>query len=328
MTLLEKMERTPTSSATQMLITNSNKYGITKGSYVAEWIELTESGRLACDPASDPRAHLSARFALAIQGVTSFQTLYQEYVSKKLPAHEVMRDFLAENGQDLQNPKECIDIFVVNVKDLWLLRPIAGVETLVSIEQALDEAALAGSDGKGTALVRAELSVSGVKPAKDRWESVCFYVAPIGDDDSEPRKHSNLFMESLVEPAIKDLGLTVVRADQIAEPGMITGNVLQHLKHSRLVIADLSLLNPNVFYEMALRHAVRLPIVQIIRKADRLPFDVNQVNTIVIDDTDIYSLIPQLETYKSQITTLAKRALEDPEHIGNPISVFYPDFWK
>ncbi len=132
----------------------------------------------------------------------------------------------------------------------------------------------------------------------------------------------------MVEPALKELGLDVVRADKIAEPGMITTNVLEHIKLSRLVIADLSMLNPNVFYEMALRHAVKLPIVQIIRKADRLPFDVNHVNSIIIDNTDIYTFTPKIETYRSEITTLARRALEDAEHIGNPISVFYADYWK
>ena len=57
---------------------------------------------------------------------------------------------------------------------------------------------------------------------------------------------------------------------------MITTQVLEYLKKSKLAIADLSYLNPNVFYEVALRHALRLPVVQLIRKADRLPFDVNQ----------------------------------------------------
>jgi hypothetical protein len=101
---------------------------------------------------------------------------------------------------------------------------------------------------------------------------VCFYITPIGAEDSVERKHSDLFMSSLVQPALEELGLTVVRADQIGEPGMITTQVLEYLKRSRLAIADLSYLNPNVFYEVALRHALRLPVVQLIRKADRLPF--------------------------------------------------------
>jgi hypothetical protein len=134
-------------------------------------------------------------------------------------------------------------------------------------------------------------------------------------------------MSSLVQPALEELGLTVIRADGIGEPGMITSQILEYLKRSRLAIADLSYLNPNVFYEVALRHALRLPVVQIIRKADRLPFDVNQARTLVFDTSDIYSLVPKLQTYRAEIATQARKALEDPESVGNPVSVFYPGFY-
>lgn len=146
--------------------------------------------------------------------------------------------------------------------------------------------------------------------------------------DTEERKHSDLFISSLVQPALDELGLKVVRADQIGEPGMITTQVLEYLKLSKLAIADLSYLNPNVFYEVALRHALRLPVVQLIRKADKLPFDVNQSRTLVFDTTDIYSLIPKLQTYRSEIANQARKAIEDPESVGNPVSVFYPAFYK
>lgn len=113
----------------------------------------------------------------------------------------------------------------------------------------------------------------------------------------------------------------------IGNPGMITSSIIEHIKKCKLAIADLSTLNPNVFYEVALRHTCRLPVVQVIRKSDRLPFDVNQVNTIVIDTSDIYTLVPKIETHRSEITTLAKEALRDPDHVSNPITVFFPQFW-
>ena len=329
LTLLEKLERNPNSSATRMLITNSGKYGITLGSYAAEFLELTESGAIACNPEKDQQTRLSNQFKLAITGVIPFKILYDTYVSKKLPAHEVMKDRLLDSNIEIENPKECIDLFVVNTKDLGLLRTIAGAETLVPIEQAIEEI---GTE-RGTAPRQATSAFPTIEPqtrstGTTKWDTICFYISPIGDPNSEPRRHSDLFLSILIEPALKELGLDVVRADKIAEPGMITTHVLEHIKLSKLVVADLSLLNPNVFYEMALRHALKLPIVQVIQKADRLPFDVNQVNSIIIDNTDIYSFTPKIETYKSEITTLARRALEDPKHIGNPISVFFPDFWK
>src|SRR5215831_19033367 len=45
LTLMEKMGRSATSGPTRQLITNSAKYGITKGSYNADWLELTPEGK-------------------------------------------------------------------------------------------------------------------------------------------------------------------------------------------------------------------------------------------------------------------------------------------
>jgi hypothetical protein len=107
---------------------------------------------------------------------------------------------------------------------------------------------------------------------------------------------------------------------------MITRQVIEHLIRSRLVIADLSFHNPNVFYELALRHAVRLPIVQIIRAGERIPFDVHQMRTIVIDNRDIYSLVPKIETYRSEIANQVRRALAAEAQIDTPISIYFPNF--
>ena len=142
------------------------------------------------------------------------------------------------------------------------------------------------------------------------FQTTCFYITAIGDDGSEHRKHSDLFLGNILEPALATFGLNVIRADGIDKPGMITRQVIEYILRSRLVIADLSFHNPNVFYELALRHATRLPIVQIIRAGDLIPFDIHQMRTIVIDNRDIYSLVPKIETYRSEIASQVRRALE------------------
>lgn len=326
LTLLELLEMSPTSSTTQVLITTSNKYGITQGSFVAEWLELTPLGKLACDSTTNARLRLEAKFKLAIEGVGPFKALYDEYVGKRLPAPAVMSDLLNSKPElGVNDTSECIDIFIVNVKDLGLLRTIAAAETLIPIDQALDEIGnkppIPPAPGGGLVHV----SVSG--GATD-WSTICFYVSPIGDAESVARKHSDLFKSSIIEPAMKELGLRVVRADETDNAGMIATGIIQHLRHSKLVIADLSMLNPNVFYEIGLRHACRMPIVQIIQRSDKLPFDINQVNTIQIDNTDLYSFVPRIETFRAEVAALARRAIESPEAVSNPITAFYPAYWN
>jgi hypothetical protein len=116
----------------------------------------------------------------------------------------------------------------------------------------------------------------------------------------------------------------VIRAEAIDKPGVITKQVIEYLLRSRLVIADLSHHNPNVYYELAIRHMMRLPVVQIIRTADKVRFDMNQMRTIIIDDSDIYSLVPKIASYQSEISTQIRRAFEDPDSVDNPITTYYP----
>ena len=66
LTLLQQMDKSPNSGPTKMMITNSGKYGITTGSYAAEYLELTEQGRTAVDSSRPPREQRRASFALAI----------------------------------------------------------------------------------------------------------------------------------------------------------------------------------------------------------------------------------------------------------------------
>lgn len=333
LTLLEKMGKSATSGPTRQMITNSGKYGITTGSYAAEHFELTPTGTTALNSAASESERRKACFVLAVESIPPFKLLYDHYKGKRLPEREIIKDVLRDSGSDVPDLDECVDTFIVNAKFLGLLRTIGGAETLVTIEQVLEE--FPNSDTRQTNRPSTPLtSPPVVKKISDEtatasdWQKVCFYITPIGSEDSVERKHADLFMGSLVQPALEELGLTVVRADHIGEPGMITTQILEYLKRSRLAIADLSYLNPNVFYEVALRHALRLPVVQLIRKADRLPFDVNQSRTLVIDTSDIYSLIPKLQTYRAEIASHARKALEDPESVGNPVSVFYPDFYK
>lgn len=336
LTLLEKMGKSTSSSGTRMMITNSSKYGITVGSYSSEYFELTPTGAIVVNPSRTEHDRRQAMFDLGIAGIAPFKVLYDHYKGKRIPDREVIKDVLRDSSLQVPDLDECVDTFIVNVKDLGLLRTIGGAETLVSIEQVLEELPSAGADGSAPVSRPAQVQPAPPIVAKlsqdssdaSDWQKVCFYITPIGAEDSVERKHSDLFMSSLVQPALEELGLTVVRADQIGEPGMITTQVLEYLKRSRLAIADLSYLNPNVFYEVALRHALRLPVVQLIRKSDRLPFDVNQARTLVFDTSDIYSLIPKLQTYRAEIANQARKALEDPESVGNPVSVFYPDFYK
>ena len=328
LTLLDQMQKSPDSSGTRQLIINSNKYGLTKGSYSAEYLELTPDGKVATTADVPPRERLRARFKLAIEGIPPFKALYDSQKGNRLPATAVLEDLAREQGIPEADVKECVEMFIVNAKYLGVLKPIAGAERIVPVEQVLEElpatpdAPAASSD---TGVTTARTGSAPKSAGAPEWESVCFYVSPIGDDDSEHRKHADLFLGSIVEPALEEFGLRVVRADKIGKPGMITAQIIEHVLKAKLVIADLSYHNPNVFYELCLRHVTRLPTVQIIRRADKIPFDLDQFRTIEIDTGSIYTMVPNLQTYRAEIATQVRMALKDPDSADNPVSTYYPN---
>jgi hypothetical protein len=122
-------------------------------------------------------------------------------------------------------------------------------------------------------------------PAKP--DKTCFVISPIGDPGSPERKHSDQVMKYLISPVVEARGYVMVRADKIASPGMITHQVIEALTEAPLVVADLTDHNPNVFYELAVRHVTRKPLVQLIADGQRIPFDVADMRTIRFDIHDL-----------------------------------------
>ena len=109
----------------------------------------------------------------------------------------------------------------------------------------------------------------------------CFVICPIGEADSETREHSDLTYNYIIKPVVEEFGYSPNRADLVKESGMITTQIIEKIIDSPLVIADLTDSNPNVFYELAIRHVVEKPYIQMIKSNQEIPFDINGMRTIL-----------------------------------------------
>ena len=120
----------------------------------------------------------------------------------------------------------------------------------------------------------------------------CFVVMPIGDQSyggfsisaSElRRRYDDLIREALRSA---DPTLEIKRSDDVSAPGTITFDILTCLMRLDLVVADITFPNPNVFYELGLRHACRIGTV-IIRDGagPKVPFDVAHLRHIEYENT-------------------------------------------
>lgn len=114
----------------------------------------------------------------------------------------------------------------------------------------------------------------------------CFVIGPIGSSlapvGSEARKtyeDALEVLEQVIAPACAEVGLLAVRADAISASGDLTEQIFRHLRFDDVVIADLTGANPNVMYELGLRHTVDKLTIQL-GEFDSLPFDIGSIRTI------------------------------------------------
>lgn len=145
----------------------------------------------------------------------------------------------------------------------------------------------------------------------------CFVISPIGDEASDTRIRSDKMLKYVIREAAEPLGYRVMRADEIGEPGVITSQVVQHILDDPILIADLTDENPNVYYELALRHSAKMPAVHIIEANQRIPFDLGGTRTIHVDHTDLESV----DRAKGQLREQIKAVEDNPTSFDNPISM-------
>ncbi len=140
-----------------------------------------------------------------------------------------------------------------------------------------------------------------VKGMANDFERECFFIAPIGEEGSEVRKRSDGVRDWVVGPAAQANDLKTVRADEVGEPGQITSQAVQHCLKAKAAVADLTGGNPNVYYELSVRHGAQLPVVLIATEGTKLPFDVSQSRVIFFDHTDLTSAGKAREELQEQI---------------------------
>ena len=108
----------------------------------------------------------------------------------------------------------------------------------------------------------------------------CFIITPIGNDTDPIRRHVDGVFDAAIAPVLNEYSYEPLLPHRLAIPGSINKQIVQMIHDSDLVIANLTGKNPNVMYELALRHCFGTPAIMIAEKGTELPFDINNQRTI------------------------------------------------
>src|SRR5436305_6839514 len=115
----------------------------------------------------------------------------------------------------------------------------------------------------------------------DAYQPLLFVVMPFGQKKDLTGKYTidfNKIYHGAIRPAAEAANLDVIRADEERTGGIIHVPMFERLLLAELVLADLTTLNANVFYELGVRHCAKpRTTVLMFARVDQLPFDVNMI---------------------------------------------------
>lgn len=102
------------------------------------------------------------------------------------------------------------------------------------------------------------------------------FASPLGD-----------YYSIIYKPAIEKAGLKAIRADDdMFSTGKIIDQIWSGINRSKVLVAELTSRNANVFYELGLAHALKKPVVLISANEEDVPFDLHHIRVIYYDKND------------------------------------------
>jgi len=118
------------------------------------------------------------------------------------------------------------------------------------------------------------------------------------------------YYESIFKPAIEQAGLVAVRADaEIFGTGKIMDQIWRGIRAAKVLVAEMTTKNPNVFYELGLAHALEKPVVLVSSNQEDVPFDLRHIRVILYDQADPFWGQKLIDKIADNI----KSAVRDPE---------------
>ena len=130
-----------------------------------------------------------------------------------------------------------------------------------------------------------------------------------------------------IRPAIEEAGLQAIRGDQEHTGGVIHSAMFARLLLSEFVVADLTTANPNVFYELGVRHTAKpYTTIPIFATTSTLPFDVALVRAIPYELESGSLSDESAEALKLSIKQRIEKALTGPVSTDSPLFQLFGDF--
>lgn len=196
--------------------------------------------------------------------------VYKHYRGENLPDQQFFNNALVDKfGMPQDKVPEFTEVFLESLRHARLIEEHAGKSRLLDVA---GEPGLTSESTETLKKLDKDVSVG----AGDS----CFVMMPFA------RPYDDYY-EKIYEAAIKKAGLKPIKADnEIFGTGKIMDHIWSGINSARVLVAELTTRNPNVFYELGLAHALQKPVVLVSSNESDVPFDLQHIRVIYYDVAD------------------------------------------
>lgn len=153
----------------------------------------------------------------------------------------------------------------------------------------------------------------------------CFVISPIGKEGTDNYQKFRDVLDFIFKPAVEknSIGFDVIRADDLNRTGSFVKDILENIALSYLVIVDMTNQNPNVFYELGIRHTISNRTILVAQSIDDIPSDLREYRTIIYDTTAKGAAL-----FATKISEIILDIDNDPDRPDNPVQTYLPNSVK
>jgi hypothetical protein len=284
------------------LLRSANQYGLVTGTPSTS-ITLAKLGQDIVAPSS--RSQRSDALLIAFRKVKDFAEVENFYGGKSIPEDEFFLNTLTRQFSISRDRVEQFSkVFQENLKYLKAFTPSP---------TPAERTATSGEVPRGTTPPeKVPGPIVSREPRVREFLDTCFVMMPFG-------QWFDRYYQEIYVPAIKEAGFEPVRADELFATGSVVEQIWDQIDKAKLLLADLSGKNANVFYELGLAHAASKPVVFTSSSTEDVPFDLRHLRVIIYDIRE-----PSwAERLRKSIADYLRNATKDPaKSIPHPFRQF------
>lgn len=276
----------------QDLLKAARMYGLVSGAGQKATISLEKIGHDIVAPSSPQQRQAALR--QAFHSVEAFKKVDDFYKGKRIPEDEYFLNTLTRDfGIARDRVEKFAEIFSANLQFLRSFDVSTETEPRPTVSE------VEAGAGQPEGVTRAN------RPSKEprvrQFLDTCFVMMPFG-------QWYDRYYQDIYIPAIRDAGFEPVRADELFSTGSVVEQIWEQIEKSKVLLAELTDKNANVFYELGLAHAARKPVVFTAGRVDDVPFDLRHLRVIVYETRE-----PQwADKLQRLITDYLRNAAKDP----------------